>query len=104
MIVAVENPRTFRLDFDNTADLQGIYVDVGASLLTVPGGIVGNGERFDGTSDIAVPFFKNNQFVSSLSAYGSSGMQVVRQVKKDLFSTAMMRHLDVLQLLSESYP
>ena len=62
MIVAVENPRTFRLDFDNTADLQGIYVDVGASLLTVPGGIVGNGERFDGTGDIAIPFFKNNGF------------------------------------------
>jgi hypothetical protein len=42
--------------------LQGTYVDIGDSLQTVPGGIVGNGEQFDGTDDIAIPFFKNNEF------------------------------------------
>jgi hypothetical protein len=52
----------FRLNFDNPAELQGIYVDYGDTLQTVSGGIGGNGERFDGISDIAIPFFKNNEF------------------------------------------
>jgi hypothetical protein len=42
--------------------------------------------------------------VSSRSACGSTEMQAVQQVKRDLFSTGMTRHLDVPQRLSESYP
>jgi hypothetical protein len=52
----------FRLNFDDLAELQGIYVDIGDTLQTVPGGIVGNGELFNGADDIAIPYFKNNEF------------------------------------------
>jgi hypothetical protein len=50
------------LNFDDLAELQGIYVDIGDTLQTVPGGIVGNGELFNGADDIAIPYFKNNEF------------------------------------------
>jgi hypothetical protein len=59
---ATENTRVFRLNFDNVTELQGVYVDASSSLITVPGGIVGFGGKFDGTGDIAIPFFKNNEF------------------------------------------
>ena len=62
MFAATENPRVFRLNFDNDAERQGVYFDIGAGVSTVPGGIVGRGELFNGTGDIAVPFFKNNEF------------------------------------------
>jgi hypothetical protein len=62
MFAATENPRVFRMNFDDSSEMQGIYADNGDSLLTVSGGIVGNAELFDGTGDIAIPFFKNNEF------------------------------------------
>ena len=61
-ISATENTRVFRMNFDNVTELQGVSVDASSSLTTVPGGIVGFGEQFDGTGDITIPFFKNNEF------------------------------------------
>jgi len=70
------------MNFDNATELQGIYVDISSSLTNVSGGIVGSGEQFNGTGDIAIPFFKNNRlndFTFSLwfkrSASGAAGEQ-----------------------------
>jgi len=49
------------MNFDNATELQGIFVDISSSLTNVSGGVVGSGEQFDGTGDIAIPFFKNNR-------------------------------------------
>jgi len=61
-ICATENIRVFRMNFDDSSEMQGVYADIGDSLQTVPGGIVGNAELFDGKGNITIPFFKNNEF------------------------------------------
>ena len=62
MFAATENIRVFRMNFDDSSEMQGVYADIGDSLQTVPGGIVGNAELFDGKGNITIPFFKNNEF------------------------------------------